>query len=86
MSSTASRIAGAEQRLRVLRPGLRVVSIRGGLQPGVADHAEIDGAPIVRQPDESSEAFRQRAIGIAQSTNAKLIVLGGLPRSCERDD
>ena len=60
--STASRISSAEQRLRVLRPGLRIVTVRGGLQDGIADHAEIDGAQIVREPDESSEAFRQRAI------------------------
>jgi hypothetical protein len=43
MSGTAGRIAGAEAKLRVLRPGLRIVCIRGGLADGVADIAEIDG-------------------------------------------
>jgi hypothetical protein len=77
--STASRISAAERAMSVLRPGLRTIIVRGGLTDGVADHAEIDGVPLARNQDETSEAFRQRAIGVAQSTNAKLLVLGGLP-------
>jgi hypothetical protein len=60
--STASRISSAEQRLRVLRPGLRIVTVRGGLQDGIADHAEIDGAQIVREPERADRVSRARPL------------------------
>jgi uncharacterized Zn-binding protein involved in type VI secretion len=79
MSGIKSRLESAEGRLRVLRPGLREIVVRGGLQDGVADHATIDGAPIVRQPDESSEQFRQRATAEAVASGARTLIIGGLP-------
>jgi hypothetical protein len=71
--------------MSVLRPGLRVINIRGGLAPGVADIATIDGEPIARADGETSEAFRARAREVAISSNAKVLVLGGLP-PMDRDD
>jgi hypothetical protein len=51
-----ARLAHAEARLAILRPGLRVISIRGGLEDGVADCATIDGRPF--KCWEASRAMR----------------------------
>jgi hypothetical protein len=80
MSSTASRISAAERAMSVLRPGLRTIMIRGGLQSGIADHAEIDGRQIGREPDESPDAFRARATAAATASGARTIIFGGLPK------
>jgi hypothetical protein len=80
-----ARIATAEGRLAILRPGLRVIVVRGGLAPGVSDIATIDGEPLARADGETSEAFRARAREVAISSNAKVLVLGGLP-PMDRDD
>jgi hypothetical protein len=74
-----ARIATAEGRLAILRPGLRVINIRGGLAPAVSDIATIDGEPIARADGETSEAFRARACEAAIAAGAKVLVLGGLP-------
>jgi hypothetical protein len=79
VSGLMSRIAGAEARLRLLRPGLRVISIKGGLAPGVADLATVDGVEIEPAPGESSDAFRVRAREAAIAAGAKVLVFGGLP-------
>jgi hypothetical protein len=82
-----ARIATAEGRLAILRPGLREVVIRGGLAPGVADIATIDGEPLARSDGETPEAFRARAREAAIAAGAKVLVLGGLPAwPADRDD
>jgi hypothetical protein len=86
MSGLMSRIAGAEARLRLLRPGLRVISIRGGLQNGVADLATVDGVELEPAPGESSDAFRARARESAIAAGAKVLVFGGLPMARGRAD
>jgi hypothetical protein len=83
--SLSSRIAGAERAMSVIRPGLRTVIIRGGVAPGVADIATIDGEPLARAEGETPEAFRARAREAAISSNAKCLVFGGLP-PMDRDD
>jgi hypothetical protein len=59
-----------------------VIRVAGGL-PGEAQHAQIGvhGAAYVlwREPDESLEAFEERAISKATETGAGLCVIGGLP-------
>jgi hypothetical protein len=84
--SIANRIAGAERAMSVLRPGLRTVLIRGGLAPGVADFATIDGMPLARAEGETSEAFRARAREAAIAAGAKVLVLGGLPPRDRADE
>jgi Asp/Glu/hydantoin racemase len=82
-----ARIATAEGRLAILRPGLREIVIRGGLDRGVASIATIDGEPLARAEGETSEAFRARAREAAIAAGAKVLVLGGLPAwPADRDD
>jgi hypothetical protein len=76
--SLLSRLAGAESRLRILRPGLRVIEISGGLEDGVAPIATIDGAPFQRQANEPPEDFRARARAAAIA-GARTLIYGGLP-------
>ena len=74
-----SRLSGAESRLRILRPGLRVIEISGGLEDGVAPIATIDGAPFERQDNEPIEDFRARARAAASDAAARTLIYGGLP-------
>jgi hypothetical protein len=84
--SIANRIAGAERAMSLIRPGLRVINVRGGLAPGVADIATIDGEPLARSGGETPEAFRARAREVAIAAGAKVLVLGGLPdRPADRE-
>jgi hypothetical protein len=78
--SLAGRIAGAEARLRLLSPSLRVVEISGGLVDGVADFATYDDVLIEREAsDESVDEFRRRAIALATAAGARALLFGGLP-------
>jgi hypothetical protein len=77
--SLANRIAGAERAMSVLRPGLRVINIRGGLQSGVASVATIDGARLSPEPGESPDAFRARAMARAREAGSRTLIFGGLP-------
>jgi hypothetical protein len=75
-----ARLASVEQRLAILRPGLRVVTIRGGLTADASgDIATIDGAPFGRQDNEPIEDFRARARATAIDAGAKTLIFGGLP-------
>jgi hypothetical protein len=74
-----ARIVAAEQRARILSPGLRVVSIRGGLDRGIASIATIDGVNLAQSEDESPEEFRARAYRVAKESHAKCLIFGGLP-------
>jgi hypothetical protein len=74
-----SCLAGAEARLRILRPGLRVIEISGGLEDGVAPIATIDGDQLERLADETSDEFRARAHARARATGARTLIYGGLP-------
>jgi hypothetical protein len=79
MSGLKARLASAEQRLAILRPGIRTVEIRGGLESGVAPIATIDGKPFERWEGEPSDAFRLRAKAYAVDSDARVLVFGGLP-------
>ena len=79
MSGLKARIASAEARARILSPGLRIVTIEGGLRDGVADVAEYGDEIIHRREGESVELFRARAVEEATVFGARLVVLGGLP-------
>jgi hypothetical protein len=78
-----ARLAHAEAMLAILRPGLRVISIRGGLEDGVADCATIDGRPFKCWEGEPSDAFRLRAKAYAVDADARVLVFGGLPANAE---
>jgi hypothetical protein len=77
--SLLSRLAGAEARLAILRPGLRVIEISGGLEDGVAPIATIDGDQLERLADETSDEFRARARAAAIAAGARTLIYGGLP-------
>ena len=78
--SLLSRIAGAEARLSILRPGLRILSIRGGLKDDASgDFATVDGRPLARADGETSEDFRARARAAAIEAGARTLIYGGLP-------
>jgi hypothetical protein len=78
--SLLSRIAGAEARLSILRPGLRILSIRGGLKDDASgDFATVDGRPLARADGETSEDFRARARAAAIDAAARTLIYGGLP-------
>jgi hypothetical protein len=75
------RIASAEARLRLLSPGLRVISIRGGLAPDASgDFTTFNGVQIEREADETPDGFRVRAHEEARAAGAKVLAYGGLPR------
>jgi hypothetical protein len=79
--SLANRITGAERAMAILRPGLRVINIRGGLTPDASsEFATIDGGQrIDRGATEDVEAFRARAREAAIALGSKVLVFGGLP-------
>jgi hypothetical protein len=82
------RIASAESRLRVLSPGLRVVSILGGLTDGIADIATFGDEVVERSPDETIEDFQCRARALAIAAGSRSLVFGGLvlrrPPDCRK--
>jgi hypothetical protein len=80
------RIASAESRLRVLSPGLRVVSISGGLTDGIADIATFGDEVVERSPDETIEDFQCRARALAIAAGSRSLVFGGLPGTPMDDD
>jgi hypothetical protein len=77
-----ARIAGAEARLRILSPGLRIISIRGGLDRDAhekyATHGEC-GEIIERQADEDAASFQRRARQLADAAGSRVLIFGGLP-------
>lgn len=77
-----ARIAGAEARLRILSPGLRIISIRGGIDRDAhekfATHGER-GEIIERQPGEGAESFQRRARQLADAAGSRVLIFGGLP-------
>jgi hypothetical protein len=75
------RIAGAEARLRLLSPSLRVIAIEGGLQSGVGGIATIGNLLLVmtRADGESESDFRARAKAAARELGVQTIIFGGLP-------
>jgi hypothetical protein len=78
--SLAARIASAEARARILSPGLRVISIRGGLAADASgDRASYGSVHLERAPNETPGAFRARAHEGAKDSGAKVLVFGGLP-------
>jgi hypothetical protein len=78
--SIASRIASAEGRLAILRPGLRIITIHGGLTADASgDIATIDGEQLARLVDETSDEFRSRAMAAAIAAGARTLIYGGLP-------
>jgi hypothetical protein len=84
--SLLSRIACAEHALSILRPGLRVISIRGGLKDDASgDFATIDGRPMARADGETSEDFCARARAAAIERAARTLIFGGL-RPMPTDD
>jgi hypothetical protein len=78
--SLLSRIACAEHALSILRPGLRIISILGGLKDdSTGDFARIDGLSMARADGETSEDFRARARAAAIDAAARTLIYGGLP-------
>ena len=72
------RIAGAEARLRLLSPGLRVVEIEGGLSDLRGDLATFGDQIVEREADETIEDFQRRARALATVSGSRLVVFGGL--------
>jgi hypothetical protein len=62
------------------------IMIRGGLTAGVADIAQFGEVQIERLPDETVEAFGQRAHDLAIAAGASTLVLGGLPKMKFEDE
>jgi hypothetical protein len=79
--SLNARLAYAERALAILRPGLRVITIRGGLTADASgDIATIDGDHLKRLAGETSDGFRARARAAAIAAGARTLIYGGLPQ------
>ena len=60
---------------------MKIISIRGGLQPDASgDFAPYGDVTVERKPGESIEDFQRRARGSAQAAGIEWVVFGGLPR------
>jgi DNA polymerase III sliding clamp (beta) subunit (PCNA family) len=59
---------------------IQTITIQGGLTAGVADIAHFGDVQIERLPDETVEAFEQRAHDLAIAAGASTLVIGGLPK------
>jgi hypothetical protein len=66
--------------------GFETIVISGGLTAGVADIAHFGDVQIERLPDETVEAFEQRAHDLAIAAGASTLVLGGLPKMKFEDE
>ena len=64
----------------------QTIVISGGLTAGVADIATVGEVQIERLPDETVEAFEQRAHDLAIAAGASTLVLGGLPKMKFKDE
>ena len=69
-----------------MRHDVQTITIQGGLTAGVADIAQFGDVQIERLPDETVEAFEQRAHDLAIAAGASTLVLGGLPKMKFEDE
>jgi hypothetical protein len=61
-----------------MRSNVQTIDIAGGLKDGVAGFAHIDDVLVERGATEDSGDFRARLIRMAESMNARTLVIGGL--------
>ena len=65
---------------------IQTITIQGGLTAGAAHIAHFGDVQIERLPDETVEAFEQRAHDLAIAAGASTLVLGGLPKMKFEDE
>ena len=65
---------------------IQTIFISGGVTNGVTDIATFGEVQIERLPDETVEAFEQRAHDLAIAAGASTLVLGGLPKMKFKDE
>jgi hypothetical protein len=79
MSSLGRRVASAEARMKIVKPGILAIVLVNDPEGLEMDDGQTAPKRICFrcQPDESVEAFRDRARAEAQRAGEKVILFGG---------